>query len=90
MISFSSPCGTSILASNSLDPVLICCDLFGQDAKEETQELELDLKELDDISADLSTYFCEEDKTFKLDDCIKIFNTFCEKFKKAIQVCQTN
>ena len=49
----------------------------------------MDLVELEELRLELATYFCEDDKTFKLEECIKIFHTFCEKFKKAIQVCDS-
>jgi hypothetical protein len=55
-------------------------------AKEEMEELTVDLKEMEELRLELAKFFCEDDTTFKLDECIKIFNAFCEKFKKAIQV----
>ena len=53
-------------------------------SKTEMAELELDMSELNELRIELANYFCEDDKTFKLEDCIKMFNTFCEKFTKAI------
>ena len=49
-------------------------------------ELEQDLTELENLRVELANYFCEDKTTFKLEECIKIFSTFCEKFQKAKQV----
>lgn len=55
-------------------------------AQRELEELEVDRAELEQLRQELSNYFCEDDTTFKLEECLKIFNTFCEKFAKAIEV----
>ena len=47
-------------------------------------ELTEDLKEMEELRKELADYFCEDTSTFKLEDTIKIFHTFCEKFKKAL------
>lgn len=38
----------------------------------------------------LIDFFCEDKETFTLDECFHIFQNFCSKFKKAIQVKQTH
>ena len=43
------------------------------------------MKEVEELRLELATYFCEDSTSFKLEEAIKIFNTFCEKFKKAIE-----
>lgn len=60
--------------------------LVPQDAGEEMKHLENDLKEMDDLRLQLAEYFCEEEKTFRLDDCIKTFASFVDRFQKTIQV----
>uniref|UniRef100_A0A914CV06 FH2 domain-containing protein n=1 Tax=Acrobeloides nanus TaxID=290746 RepID=A0A914CV06_9BILA len=45
---------------------------------EQIQELEL-------LRKDLAIYFCENEKTFRLEECFKIFNTFLTRFYAAIQ-----
>lgn len=37
----------------------------------------------------LIDFFCEDKDTFKLDECFRIFQDFCLKFKKAVQVDKT-
>lgn len=37
----------------------------------------------------LIDFFCEDKDTFKLDECFRIFQDFCLKFKKAVQVHDT-
>ncbi len=48
-------------------------------------ELDEDLEEMEELRQELADYFCEDVSTFKLEDAIKIFHTFCEKFKKALE-----
>lgn len=62
------------------------CYFILQQAKGEIEELELDLQELEELRLDLACYFCEDDTQFKLEECLRIFFLFCEKFKKAIEV----
>lgn len=51
------------------------------------------LKEADDevegmrmSSQALMEFFCEDDSTFKLEEACKIFNLFCQRFQRAVQV----
>jgi len=55
-------------------------------AQSDMETLNVDERELEDLRLDLAVYFCEDEKTFRLDECISIFNTFCQKFIKAIDV----
>ena len=34
----------------------------------------------------LIDFFCEDKDAFKLDECFRIFQDFCMKFKKAVKV----
>ena len=52
----------------------------------EVHELEEDLKDIDEYRRELAVFFCEDVGTFKLEDCFKTLQTFCERFKKAIDV----
>lgn len=49
-------------------------------------EIETDLQELQSVSDSVAEYFCEDPTKFKLDECCSIFNSFCEKFMRAMQV----
>lgn len=49
-------------------------------------EIEADLKDLQTISDGVAEYFCEDPNKFKLDDCFSVFNEFCKKFTRALQV----
>lgn len=55
-------------------------------AQGEMAELEQDLEELEKYRVELSDYFCEDQTAFKLEECLKIFSSFCDKFNKAMQV----
>ena len=60
--------------------------LIFQEANVEVHELEEDLKDIDEYRRELAVFFCEDVGTFKLEDCFKTLQTFCERFKKAIDV----
>lgn len=60
--------------------------LILQEANVEVQELEEDLKDIDEYRRELAVFFCEDVGSFKLEDCFKTLQTFCERFKKAIEV----
>lgn len=34
----------------------------------------------------LVEFFCEDDSTFKLEEACRVFNSFCHRFQKAVQV----
>lgn len=55
-------------------------------AKKEMYELNEDLKDMESLRLELADFFCEEDKSFKLEECFKILQTFCDRFSKAILV----
>jgi len=57
-----------------------------QTAADELRELQRDVTELDQLRREIGEYFCEDETTFKLDDCIKTFSTFFDHFHKAIEV----
>jgi len=59
-----------------------------QTAADELDELQRDMADLDQLRRELGQYFCEDETTFKLDDCIKTFSAFFDSFLKAIQVSQ--
>ncbi|CAH1777295.1 unnamed protein product [Owenia fusiformis] len=54
-------------------------------AKSEMHELQEDLKEMEELRVELADFFCEDTSTFKLEECLKTLQTFCLKFKKAIE-----
>ena len=51
-------------------------------------EMEQSLEALNAASDAVAQFFCEDPSKFKLQECFSIFNSFCEKFMKAIQVEQ--
>lgn len=48
-------------------------------------EINTDLQELQSVSDSVAEYFCEDPTKFKLEECCSIFNSFCEKFMRAMQ-----
>lgn len=57
-----------------------------QYASEELSTLVRDVDELESLRLELAQYFCENEASFQLDECIKIFNTFVDMLVKASQV----
>ena len=52
----------------------------------EVLELEEDLRDIDEFRKELAVFFCEDAASFKMEDCFKTLHTFCDRFKKAIEV----
>ena len=67
--------------------ITIMLDFVGwQFAGDELTELENDVTELESLRVELASYFCEDVKTFQLDECIRLFSTFFDSFIRASQV----
>lgn len=45
--------------------------------------LEQDVSELEETQRNLAAYFCEDERTFRLEECAKVFDEFLSKFQKA-------
>ncbi|XP_061136642.1 FH2 domain-containing protein 1-like [Syngnathus typhle] len=58
---------------------------FLQDAEACLDEVERDLRELQSASDSVAEYFCEDPSKFRLEECCSIFDSFCEKFLRAVQ-----
>lgn len=43
------------------------------------------MKHVEILRLQLTEFFCEDPSTFRLEECFKIFQTFCEKFRQAVQ-----
>lgn len=46
--------------------------------------LQRGMKEVESLRLQLSEFFCEDPASFKLEECFKIFQNFCDKFKQAV------
>lgn len=57
-----------------------------QSSTQTLQELKRRRLELRKEGNALIDFFCEDKDTFKLDECFRIFQDFCIKFKKAVKV----
>ncbi|XP_056003577.1 inverted formin-2-like [Ostrea edulis] len=56
---------------------------FIDDAKQEMTSLEKGLNKIDDLTKDLIKYFCENEESFKIDECINDLNKFCDHVKRC-------
>lgn len=52
-------------------------------AENKVENLQRGMKEVELLRLQLAEFFCEDPKTFKLEECFKIFQSFCDKFKQA-------
>lgn len=43
------------------------------------------LKDLDSVRQDLADFFCEDRDAFKLEECFKLFHSFCQRFRLGVQ-----
>lgn len=59
---------------------------MSQSSVQTLQELKRRRLELRKEGNTLIDFFCEDKDTFKLDECFRIFQDFCIKFKKAVKV----
>ena len=70
--------------SGTTSPSLMLLLLF-QKAKSDIQLLHEGLKRVADLSTKVTTHFCEDEKNFRLEDCIGTLLSFCEKIKSCQQ-----
>lgn len=57
-----------------------------QVAEERLREAEDEVESMRMSSQALAEFFCEDESTFKLEEACTVFNVFCHRFQKAIQV----
>ncbi|XP_071126206.1 inverted formin-2-like isoform X2 [Mytilus edulis] len=57
---------------------------FVQDAEEEIKQMEKGMKKISDLSKKLASHYCENEKSFKVEELVETLKTFCSK----VQQCQ--
>ncbi|XP_013191067.2 inverted formin-2 [Amyelois transitella] len=57
---------------------------FLQVAEQEVSALNKDMEEVESMRKQLAEFFCEDPVSFKLEECFKIFVSFCLKFRSAV------
>lgn len=60
-----------------------CCLVF-QYASKELECLKEAMEDLSKLQGDLAEFFCEDSKSFKMEECFKAFHQFINNFKKAM------
>ncbi|XP_061387067.1 formin-J [Musca vetustissima] len=58
---------------------------FLQSAEGEMTVLKAGMDAVDNMRLKLADFFCEDPATFRLEECFKILQTFCDKFKQAVK-----
>ncbi|KAE8744643.1 hypothetical protein FOCC_FOCC008772, partial [Frankliniella occidentalis] len=53
-------------------------------AEHEVVGLHKDMEELENLRCSLAEFFCEDSTSFKLEECLRIFQGFCVKFRQAV------
>lgn len=66
--------------------VCICMQVTEERLKEAEDEVE----GMKISSRALVDFFCEDDSTFKLEEACRVFDSFCQRFQKAVKVRSTN
>lgn len=56
-----------------------------QNAEREVAVLQANMKEVEAMRLKLADFFCEDAAHFKLEECFKVFQSFCDKFKQAVK-----
>uniref|UniRef100_A0AC34GX42 FH2 domain-containing protein n=1 Tax=Panagrolaimus sp. ES5 TaxID=591445 RepID=A0AC34GX42_9BILA len=57
---------------------------FIKETKLKVEKIQQQLTEIDKKRIDIAEYFCETEKTFRLEECFKIFSTFLTRFFTAV------
>jgi len=63
---------------------------FLQVARTDMAELSEDLKDAESLRLELADFFCEDERTFKLEECFRILQEFCDRFNKVKLVRRTS
>ena len=53
---------------------------FLSQAKQDLDALKQGLVEAEKVRLEVAAYFCEDPNTFKIEECLKIFNAFSSRF----------
>ncbi|XP_077081271.1 FH2 domain-containing protein 1 isoform X2 [Siphateles boraxobius] len=67
------------------DELLVQLQSLLKSAAEALEDLRIRIDELQRKGDALIDFFCEDKDILKLDECFRIFQNFCSKFKKAVQ-----
>ena len=57
-----------------------------QSAAADVAKLHQGLESIQSLSSRLSHHFCEDARTFKLEECLGVFSAFCDKVKECQKV----
>ncbi|KAH7969341.1 hypothetical protein HPB52_016831 [Rhipicephalus sanguineus] len=63
--------------------ILITGNFINSAAKAQLSELSSSFEQIGQLSRRLAEHFCEEEGRFSVEECLHIFNNFCEKVKLA-------
>ncbi|KAH7969340.1 hypothetical protein HPB52_016830 [Rhipicephalus sanguineus] len=63
--------------------ILITGNFINSTAKAQLSELSSSFDKIGELSRRLAEHFCEEESRFSVEECLHIFNNFCEKVKLA-------
>ncbi|XP_034120626.1 FH2 domain-containing protein 1 isoform X2 [Drosophila guanche] len=58
---------------------------FLQAAESELAVLQSGMKQVEAMRLKLAEFFCDDVATFRLEECFKIFQNFCDKFRQAVK-----
>ncbi|XP_068103613.1 inverted formin-2-like [Hyperolius riggenbachi] len=73
------------LAAQEQQDLKLQMDEFLEYADEQLHEVQKEIEELQISKQHLVEFLCEDENTFHLEECCKIFSSFCQKFHTAIK-----
>ena len=60
--------------------------MMSQNAEKEVEKLKQQLSRINELSSQLVVRFCEDEKTFRLEDLLTTFHSFCELVQQCRKV----
>ncbi|XP_040190888.1 FH2 domain-containing protein 1-like, partial [Rana temporaria] len=61
---------------------------FLEDAEEQLRDVQREVEDLRSWKRTLVDFLCEDEETFRMEECCKIFSCFCQKFQTAVKVSE--
>ncbi|XP_013109704.1 uncharacterized protein LOC106088638 [Stomoxys calcitrans] len=66
-------------------PIKDQMDEFLQNAKDKINQLKLSMDQVESIRLKVADFFCEDAPKFRLDECFKVFSSFCANFLASLK-----
>ncbi|XP_055934195.1 inverted formin-2-like isoform X1 [Argiope bruennichi] len=78
-------CKVSTQVATANDEIKAQMQDFIEFAQSKMEGIQNEINELENVRQHLADFLCEESSAFKLEDCFRVFHSFCTRFKAAVQ-----